>query len=412
MGITNFCKLIDPIAPPTSEPTPFDSLLIDCQSFLYVAIEHSLETDEDKLFHEICESVWDQLSSLLNQFTSYACASENLTVILSFDGEGVPMKFATQRNRRKTKSTSKKSFYRYVLFGHNKLTVGVQNYLIKQLKLYNATLKIILCGSNVPGEGEHKIFQLAEVVVPPCTHPVILSVDQDVFILAFLRFSRYQTLQIYRYSKFYHLTRLVRALPYPLQRLIDASFLFGNDFIPVLVSITPNNISKLHDALTFDEEADVVSTLARFLGRMKDHLRFSRVEFVDRKLLVCFWMTHFWILDYYTKRHFLQQFLENRLYDAFDRHQLLTGLEDVAYSRGAYQEAKELYEHRMTQPVPHAERHVFTDEALLNRLKAYWIEPPNGLCTVLQLTSVNCKKRKLKLSPTTGIERFLKRGKT
>lgn len=411
MGITNFCKLIDPISPPTSEPASFDSLLIDCQSFLYVAIEHSLETDEAKLFREICESTWDQLQCLLKLFLSYPCASNNLTVILSFDGEGVPMKFATQRDRRKTKDASRKSFYRYVLFGHNKLTLGVQNYLIKRLKLFNYTLKIILCGCNVPGEGEHKMFQLAEVAASSCQNPIIISVDQDVFILAFLRFNRYKTIQIYRYKKFYHLTHLIEALPYPLQRLIDVSFLFGNDFIPVLIGITPNNISKIHYALTFDKNEDVVATLATFLHNMNNHVRFTRVEFVDRKLLVCFWMTYFWVLDYYTQRHFLQQFLENRLYDAFDRHQLLTGLEDPAYSRGTYCEAKENYNHMITQPVPHAERHVFTDEVLLNHLKAYWIEPQNGLCTVLQLTSSNRKKRKLKQCPATGIEKPLEREK-
>lgn len=411
MGITNFCRLIYPISPPSSEPTPFDSLLVDCQSFLYGAIDHSLETDEVKLFHEICESIWNQLRNLIKWFLSHPCASENVTVILSFDGEGVPMKFATQRDRRsKTKqNASRKSFYRYVLFGHNALTLGVQKFLREQFENFDWTLKIILCGSNVPGEGEHKIFQLAEAEKePPCRNPVVVSVDQDVFVLAFLRLDRYDSLQIYRYKKFYHVTSLVRALPYPLRRLVDVSFLFGNDFIPVLVGITDDNVATFHRALTFDEdeeeEEDVVTNIARFLRNLGRHVQFTRVEFVDRKLIVCFWITHLWILDYYTQRSFLQQFLENRLYDAFDRHQLLTGLEDAEYSRDAYREAKDVYEHMMTQPVPHAERHVFTDEALLNRLKRYWTEPQNGLCNVLRLTSSNRNRRRLKRRLSTDSE--------
>lgn len=422
MGITNFCKLIDPIYPPASEPTVFDSLLVDCQNFLYVAINYSLETDKVKLLHEICKSTWNQIQSLLKLFLSYPSASEPLTVVLSFDGEGVPMKFATQRDRRnQTKSSSRKTFYRYVLFGNNTLTLRVQKYIIEQLKLFDWTVKIILCGCNVSGEGEHKIFQVAEVLRSSCRKPIIVSVDQDVFVLAFLRLDRYDALQIYRYGKFYRVNALVRELPYPLRRLIDVSFLFGNDFIPVLVGILPSNIATLHRALTYDEEDeaaaaaeegdDVVATLATFLRNMKPHIQFTAVEFVDRKLLVCFWMTYLWILDYYRQRHFPQQFLENRLYDAFDRNQLLTGLEDPTYSRERYREARKSYEHMMTQPVPHAERHVFTDEALLNRLKAYWTKPQNGLCTVLKLTSSNRTTRKLKRRLTTGTEKSRKRRK-
>lgn len=412
MGINNLCKLLDPLSPPSSKPAYFDSLLVDCQSFLYVAIEHSLETEEDKLFHEICESTWAQLSTLLNAFDAYECVPQKLTVILSFDGEGVPMKWATQRERRKCKKTSQKSFYRFMLFGNNTLTIRVQHYLLEKLRHYNRTLTIILAGCNVPGEGEHKIFHLAESL-PECRNPVVASVDQDVFILAFLRLRRYDTVQIYRYGHFYHLTRLVPLLPYPLKRFLDVSFLFGNDFIPVLVGISPNNIPQIHCALTFEEEReDVPAVLAAFLQGMQGRIRFESVEFVDRLLVVSFWMTYFWILDYYTLRHFPQQFLENRVYDAFDRNQLLTALTDEPLSRSAYLEAKETYGDMRTQPIPHAERHIFTDPDLLADLKSYWIAPKNSLCHVLRLTSSGRTGGKGRRSPPTGGGTPLKRGRT
>lgn len=411
MGINNLCKLIDSLSPPSSKPTSFDSLLFDCQSFLYVAIEHSLETEEDKLFHEICESTWAQLSTLLNTFDDYACGSEKLTVVLSFDGEGVPMKWATQRERRKCKKTSQKAFYRFMLFGNNTLTIRVQNYLLEKLRLYNRTLTIILAGCNVPGEGEHKIFHLAESL-PACRNPVVISVDQDVFILAFLRLRNYDTLQIYRYNRFYRVTRLEPLLPYPLKRFIDVSFLFGNDFIPVLVGISLNNLHQIHSALTFEEEReDVPGVLATFLQGMKGRIRFDTVEFVDRLLVVSFWMTYLWILDYYTRRHFPQQFLENRVYDAFDRNQLLTALTDEELSRSAFLEARETYGDMLTQPIPHAEQHIFTDQDLVDELKSYWIEPKNSLCHVLRLTSSGRTGGKWRRSPATGGGTPRKRGR-
>lgn len=387
MGIHNLCKLLNPIASPSSQPAPFDSLLIDCQSFLYVAIEQSLETRETKLFHEICESTWDQLYRLLHFFIHHPARSENLVIVLSFDGEGVPMKWATQRQRRSSKRDSKrKSFYRYMLFGNNQLTIYVQDYLLEKLKAFHHTLTILLAGCNVPGEGEHKIFHIAESSFPGCKNPIVISIDQDVFILALLRLQHYESLQVYRYKTFYHVTRLATRLV-PLKRFLDISFLFGNDFIPSLVSISLSNIAHIHEALAGATDEDPPATLATFLARMAHHIRFDTVEFIDQPLIVCFWMTYLWILDYYTQRHFPQQFLENRIVDAFDRNQLLTALADVSYSRNAYLEAKLTYHQLLTQPIPHAEHYVFIDSTLLNDLKKYWIEPQHTLCNVLKLTS-------------------------
>lgn len=95
---------------------------------------------------------------------------------------------------------------------------------------------------------------------------------------------------------------LVRALPYPLQRLIDVSFLFGNDFIPILEGITHNNVSMLHRALTLRRK-NMKSMWWRCSPRSCvtrcHHVQFTRVEFVDQKFLVCFWwrIYAFWIIS-------------------------------------------------------------------------------------------------------------------
>ena len=394
MGINNFCKLIQPILRPTSKPTFFDSVLVDCQSFLYGAIEHCLEIEQEQIFDEICESVWEQINNLLKTFLSHS--DKYLTFILSFDGEGVPMKWATQRERRRRSknSSSKKNFYRYILFGNNKLSIQVQNYVIKQLKKFNHHIRVIVCGCNVPGEGEHKIFQIAESL-KTCQNPVVVSVDQDVFILSFLRLDRYQTLQIYRYNQFYNINNFVsKQLSYPLKRLITVSFLFGNDFIPTLIGITATNPPNIHNCLSsIDEDDDPPTILSLFIQNMQNHIHFTLVEFVDNNLIIWFWTTYFWILDYYTLRNFPQLFLENHVYDAFDRNQLLTGLINKKFSKEMFQIAQKNYKGLITQPIPNAERYVFMDsEDLVKKLQSFWTESKDQFCTVIRITNVNRKK--------------------
>ncbi|GFT38397.1 XRN_N domain-containing protein [Trichonephila clavipes] len=138
MGITNFCMLINKLHEPNQEPPSvpkrFDSILYDVQSLLHVDLNTALETDESKLFREMCH---------------------------------------------------------------------------------------VVSGCNVPGEGEHKLFHMAEALHPDqCRHPLVVSEDPDVFVLSHIRLDRYDTIQIDRYGKYYPVTRLAReCLPYPIGNL-------------------------------------------------------------------------------------------------------------------------------------------------------------------------------------------------
>ncbi|GFU98722.1 XRN_N domain-containing protein [Trichonephila clavipes] len=124
MGITNFCMLINKLHEPNQEPpsTPehFDSILYDVQSLLHVALNTALETDEPKLFREMCHVVWCKLVHNLNEFLSHTSV-ERLTLILSFDGEGVPSKWPTSGNvgrkgRRTTQCVSSRNIQISVRF--------------------------------------------------------------------------------------------------------------------------------------------------------------------------------------------------------------------------------------------------------------------------------------------------------
>ncbi|GFY01363.1 XRN_N domain-containing protein [Trichonephila clavipes] len=420
MGITNFCMLINKLHEPNQEPPSvpehFDSILYDVQSLLHVALNTALETDEPKLFREMCHVVWCKLVHNLNEFLSHASV-ERLTLILSFDGEGVPMKWPTQRERRTKKEGEQRnvslqgiSKYRSVLFGTNIIALKVQHYLVERLKRYHFKnvqhLNVIVSGCNVPGEGEHKLFHMAEALHPDqCRHPLVVSEDQDVFVLSLMRLERYDTIQIYRYGKYYPVTRLVREwLPYPVIHLEICSFLFGNDFIPALVSISPNNYPTINQCLMLEdfsepseeessEEEDIpithpASILARFIQQVSKCLRYKSPSHLDASLVEGFWITFLWLRDYYTRSSFPQKYLENSIYDQFDRNMLLTALSTPRYSWSCYQRAETTYRNMIREPVSseQAERAVFMHEDVVNLLKVYWTIPTDKACVVLKLT--------------------------
>lgn len=417
MGIHNFCKLLQSFAPPSNSPDFFDSILVDAQSFLYIAIEQAVDFEEEAAFiPEISTLVWQQLKQTLNFLFSFenAVHPDRVTLVLSFDGISVPMKYPTQCERRSKKTkVDPKSFYRYVLFGSNIISETIQSYLIHQLKHYKfqstRSLRVVMVGCSVPGEGEHKIFHITEKKFPCCQHPIIVSVDQDLFVLSFIRLKRYKTLQIYRYNQFYHITNVT--LPFPLQRFITVSFLFGNDFIKTLVAISPTNTASILNAMVLDQtREDPPAIFSQFLHNMKNCIRYSVTQHVNRLMIVSFWVTYFWMMDYYSQRDFPQKYIKNPIYDIFDRNQLITALLDETFSRETFHEAQDSYKRVRSQcPPSNPEQYVFTNSEVLKQLEPYWLKLGSESYTVFQITKKVPKKELLKRSRDFESESFLKK---
>jgi hypothetical protein len=401
MGISNFCKLIDSIIHPKPDPLPFDSILIDVQSYLYTAIHYSFRTDEEEFIQEICESTWNQINKILvNLFESDAIDHNFLTIVLSFDGVGVAMKWPTQRQRRSdiksfSNKPNNKKMYQISLFGVNKISTRVQEYVLKRVKKQRTTIvreiRYIICGCNVPGEGEHKIFHVAEAT-GQCRRPVVVSVDQDVFVIALMNHDRYDTIQIHRYRKFYDLSlESLWEMDIPWNQFLVVSFLFGNDFAPCLVGITDTNgpsiLTVLH-TMQVENEDDPTEILAKFLTDFSSHLRFHRVAFVDITLLVQFWMCYLWVNDYYTRRdEFKQKNMENLYFDRFNRDQVLTGLSHASRSLEAYEEAKQIYSQTVTKACADHVSAVFLDPGIREQLSRFWevTTPTRTFCSEVRV---------------------------
>ncbi|KAG8173828.1 hypothetical protein JTE90_016317 [Oedothorax gibbosus] len=404
MGITNFCKFINPLheSEPPDRPEYFDSILYDVQPLIHIGISSSLQKHEPQVLNEVCQLAWKRLQMSLLEILPLTTAT-SVTLILSFDGEGVPMKWPTQRERRLNNNPlDLKTKYRMALFGVNTITLQIQNYFRQKMKSFLfphvQQLHIYISGCNAPGEGEHKIFQIAEAL-NTCHHPLVVSVDQDVFILTLMRLSRYETIQIYRYGRYYPVTRLYREwLPYSMKHLEYISFLFGNDFIPTFIGITPINVPDIHQSLQHMDVPDhPTHILAQFINNMSHCIRFQRVTHLDTLLLESFWITYFWIRDYYTQTTFPQKYLENPIYDSFDRNQLLTALSDAEISLVCFENARRAYDQVTREPTTRkqAEYAVFVHDDILNQLSLYWVPPTNAACTVLHLTKKSSRATSL-----------------
>ncbi|GFS69198.1 XRN_N domain-containing protein [Nephila pilipes] len=361
MGITNFSLLLQSLK--TDKIIPFDSILIDAQSLLYGAIDGTWKESEHDIMLDMCYKVEIDIGNILNTLFKSNLFENELHVVISFDGEGVPMKWPIQQKRR-DKPAEGRNLYKIVLFGNNIISQKVYRHLRESLTNFDQfnkrylqryipqTIKFILSGSNMEGEGEHKLFHIARKY--SLKKPIIVSEDNDVFILAYKQFKTFESVQI---RKKQNVIYNLRELMYDSKILVNASLLFGNDFIPSVVTITVNNFNTIHDALyhfSIEHQNDDLPELFCFVLKHlcdKSKIRYKKVPFVDYELILEFWKTCLWVLDYYTSPNFPQKFILNGLYDAFDRNSIVTALLDVEYSKCIYYEARTKYSSLESHPI-------------------------------------------------------------
>lgn len=355
MGIHNFKSFLNISGCSFDKLENYDSIFIDIQSYLYKAIQYSFKNLESELMDDVCSYVIQSLYELFENLFSYNCFKDNVKVIISFDGESIPMKFPTQKQRRNVQVQGK-NIYKIVLFGHNTISNQVANFIIDTLKNYTnnffpdhmkipSKLEFIILGSDTKGEGEHKLFSLGSYF--KCRKPVIASVDNDVFIIALSQLSKFDSIQIYKSkNNLLNINRVVsQYLPYDKQYCIFASLLFGNDFIPAIITLTDRNCPIIHEALKECTNYEMPAVFYTVLNELKKSFKMTFVvpPQITESIILEFWKNCFWVLDYYEKYNFPQKFMENNLFDIFDRNHIISALLDEEYAQTCYKKAYATY---------------------------------------------------------------------
>lgn len=355
MGIKNFKLFLNALDYISTELTGYDSIFIDIQSYLYKAIDRSFKTNYFDLTQDVCIKVLNDLSALFYSIFSCGHFKDSLTVVICFDGAAPPLKLPTQRLRRSnTVAAEGRSLYKTLLFGHNILSRQVYNYIIQNLKtncsnFFSNTndikipskLQFVVSGSHMRGEGEHRMFEFATLY--KCKRPLIVSPDNDVFIIALSQFSKFDTIQIYKSAKIIWNVNLFATnyMPCSKECFIYASFLFGNDFIPAIIDLTERNCPVIHEALQMCERNHMPHIFFTILQHLitKSKLKFKTPHQIKDQIIEEFWKNIFWMLDYYSTYRFHQMYMENLLFDIFDKHQIIAVLLDLAYAERTFNKA-------------------------------------------------------------------------
>tara|TARA_B110000208_G_scaffold186447_1_gene243019 strand:+ start:18271 stop:20001 length:1731 start_codon:yes stop_codon:yes gene_type:complete len=267
------------------------------KNFQNLVILYNKEISSHKYYNldyisELEKKIYEEISEYMEKLISYISPAKS--VYISIDGVAPRAKMEQQRLRRyrsiKIKEMRRKILHKYnkteVVFDTNCITPGtifmkkLQMYLEKYIKVLHKkyAVKIILDGSNIRGEGEHKILQYIKSYSTADIN-CIYGLDADLIMLSLVSNSKVYLLReavhfgkvnmneyllfdveeftnkLYEniYNKFKALNKTfdniycIEELELDKQSLIKdyvcLCFLIGNDFIPPILGVDIHNKS-------------------------------------------------------------------------------------------------------------------------------------------------------------------------
>jgi len=175
-----------------------DNLYLDSNSIIYDSIDFTLFQNKSQFENLIIQKVIDKTQLIIKTINP----SKN--IILAFDGVPPIAKLNQQKNRRY------KSSYQANLFNKNtywdptaitpgttfmeKLNLNITNYFHKK---YNH-INLILSLTDVPGEGEHKLFEFIRNNNHINDNTIIYGMDSDLIMLSLNHIKYTKSIYLYR----------------------------------------------------------------------------------------------------------------------------------------------------------------------------------------------------------------------
>jgi 5'-3' exoribonuclease 1 len=178
----------------TTDILSVDNLYLDCNSIIY-DVYHKMEFD--KLTESVAISIIQNVILKIEEYISIIKPSK--TLIIAFDGVAPVAKLEQQRSRR-YKSWYQNEISRSIFkkdkddpWNTTAITPGTKfmaelNEMVSKhfsLKKYNLT-EIIVSGSNIVGEGEHKLFDFirSNCEKHSSQNTIIYGLDADLIMLS------------------------------------------------------------------------------------------------------------------------------------------------------------------------------------------------------------------------------------
>ena len=217
-------------------------LYLDSNSFIYDAIHNNCETEND-IFEYVCNTIYTFIELLKPTHT-----------FIAFDGV-VPYAKMKQQRERRFKSTilqslekKTKTFDTCCITPGTKFMKNLNNHMkqyLENIQDYNITFS----GSDVPGEGEHKIYHNVRTLCLQEHTVYIYGLDADLIILSLEHLQYCKNIFLVRENFENELIKLnINALQKCIhkelnpslhipqstisQDYITLSFILGNDFLP------------------------------------------------------------------------------------------------------------------------------------------------------------------------------------
>jgi 5'-3' exonuclease len=242
-----------------------DNIFIDANSIIYNCINTHPETLD---YADIIQLVITEINKLL------LLCKPTKKVVICFDGVAPVSKLEQQRSRRYkkryelTKDTTITKFNTAVITPGTTFMTQLDEIISKEYQYHE---NILYIGSNIPGEGEHKIFNyMRDNKDDLCVdNNIIYGVDADLIMLSLNAINLIEKLYLFRETPHFIASIDNTLLPNELyvldikqllleihnetkcnaQDYIFICFLLGNDFLPHFPSlnIRTGGVSKLLD---------------------------------------------------------------------------------------------------------------------------------------------------------------------
>ena len=234
-----------------------NNLFIDANSIIYDSLDFKQFTNTNEFETIIIQNVIQKINNIVK------LVNPNTIVYIAFDGIPPLGKLNQQKNRRYKNHIQSAILNKEIIWDTANITPGTN--FMKQLNIkltqfynniksnINSNIKYILSLSDIPGEGEHKLFEYIRNNVTHNDNNVIYGMDADLIMLSLNHIKICK--QIYLYRETPHFIQSIDNNFNPEENYIIDIFKLANQIYKELVFTDDiNNVKNNLDNLCLNDE--------------------------------------------------------------------------------------------------------------------------------------------------------------